>query len=192
MLLVLISTFVFSFAHTDHNFSHLPIGGRKALHGMVVFGSGPYFLEHIPMLTPPHDFQIITEVVLKNKNGSLINQNFSNKGFTLKPSSSFSLNDYVAGRLQVFTGSIFQGSFEQNGRMVPSLDEVTVQVKSYKVIRQLPGSSTSETLIQLSDGKSTFESNVIRPQQNFQMIRNVKTGEVLWCVKAPDFFESCK
>lgn len=192
MLLVLISTFVFSFANTDHHFSHLLVGGRKALHGMVVFGSGPYFLEHIPMLTPPHDFQIITEVILKNKNGSVINQNFSNSRFTLKPSSSFSLNDYVAERLQVFTGSIYQGSFEQNGRMINGLENITIQVKSYKVIRQLPGSATSGSFIQLNDGKSTFESHVINPSQNFQMIRNAKTGKVLWCVKAPDFFEPCK
>ncbi len=185
----------FSYANSNHHpedhFSHLPVGGRRALHGMVVFGSGPYFLEHIPMLTPPHDFQIITEVILK-KNGTALKSDFSHQGFTLKPNSSFSLNDYVAGRLQTFSGSIYQGSFEQNGNLINGLESVSVEIRSYKVIRQLPGAQTSETSVQLTDGKNSFESNVIRPNQNIQLIRNVNTGKVLWCVKAPDFFDSCQ
>lgn len=192
--LLLLGINSFSYANSNHHpedhFSHLPIGGRRALHGMVVFGSGPYFLEHIPMLTPPHDFQIITEVVLKNKNGLRLNFDFSNQGFTLKPSSNFSLNDYVAGRLKIFTASIHQGSFEQGGRIIAGLENVSVEIQSYKVIRQLPAQE-QEQWIKLTDGKSTFESNVIRPNQNIQLIRNTSNGKTLWCVKAPDFFDSC-
>lgn len=176
--------------HPEDHFVHLPSGGRRALHGMVLFGSGPYFLEHIPMLTPPHDFQIITEVSLKNKNGMPVKFDFSRQGFTLKPSSTFSLNDYVAGRLKAFTASIYRGSFEQNGQVISELENISVEIQSYKVIRQLPGQSQAK-LIRLNDGKNFFESNVIRPNQNVQLIRNASTGEILWCVKAPDFFDSC-
>lgn len=176
--------------HPEDHFSHLPIGGRRALHGMVLFGSGPYFLEHIPMLTPPHDFQIITEVTLKDKNGAVVKSDFSHQGFTLKPSSTFSLNDYVAGRLTHFTASIHRGSFEQGGQVVPGLESVRVEIQSYKIIRQLPGQSQKKWIL-LNDGKNLFESNAIRPHHNVQLIRNASTGEILWCVKAPDFFESC-
>ncbi len=175
--------------NSEDHFSHLPVGGRQALHGMVVFGSGPYFLEHIPMLTPPHDFQIITEVILK-KSGRALNLDLSEQGFTLKPNSSFSLTDYVSGRLQAFSGSIHQGSFEQGGKVVTGLDNISVEIQSYKIIRQLPAES-QEQWIQLSDGKNTFESNVIRPNQNVQLIRNTSNGKNLWCVKAPDFFDTC-
>lgn len=193
LLIIGISSFCYANSnnHPEDHFSHLPAGGRRALHGMVVFGAGPYFLEHIPMLTPPHDFQIITEVVLKNKNGTSVNYDFSHKGFTLKPNSSFSLNDYVAGRLQAFAGAIYQGSFEQDGKVLSGLENVSVEIKSYKVIRQLPGAQTSETSVRLTDGKNSFESNVIRSNQNVQLIRNVNTEKVLWCVNAPDFFDSC-
>jgi hypothetical protein len=178
--------------HPEDHFSHLPMGGRRALHGMVVFGSGPYFLEHIPTLTPPHDFQIITEVVLKNKNGVSLNLDLSSQGFTLKPSSNFSLNDYVAGRLKIFTASIHQGSFEQGGEIITDLENVTVEILTYKMIRQLPTQEPEQgQWIKLSDGKNTFESNVIRPNQNIQLIRNISNGKKLWCVKAPDFFDSC-
>ncbi|MBK7961293.1 MAG: hypothetical protein IPK04_08855 [Bdellovibrionales bacterium] len=67
--------------HPEDHFSHLPQGGRKGLHGMVLFGSDPYFLEHIPMLTPPHDFQIITEIILKNEKGLAIKSGLFAIGF---------------------------------------------------------------------------------------------------------------
>ncbi len=177
--------------HTHDHFTHLPEGGRRALHGMVLFGSGPYFLEHIPMLTSPHDFQIITEVILKNSNGVPLKLDFSHQGFTLKPSTSFSLNDYVAGRLKTFSGSIHQGSFEQNGKIVSGLDNVSVEIRSYQTIRQLPSIKTLEKWIKVGDKENSFESNVINPNQNFQLIRNSNTGKVIWCVKAPDFFDPC-
>ncbi|MBK7961292.1 MAG: hypothetical protein IPK04_08850 [Bdellovibrionales bacterium] len=78
--------------------------------------------------------------------------------------------------------------------MVPSkLDwkKVSVEIQSYKIIRQLPGLSQEDVII-LRDGKSIFESDVIRPGNSIQRIRNLTTGEILWCVKAPDFFESCQ
>ena len=83
----------------ENHFSHLPKGGRRALHGMVLFGAGPYFLEHIPMLSPPHDFQIIAQVNLTGKNGKPLKGDFSSATFTLKPAADFSLNDYVAGKI---------------------------------------------------------------------------------------------
>ncbi len=177
--------------HTHDQFAQLPEGGRRALHGMVLFGSGPYFLEHIPMLTQPHDFQIITEVILKNHNGNKLKLDFSHQGFTLKPNTSFSLNDYIAGRLKTFSGSVHQGSFEQNGQIVSGLENVSVEIVTYKTIRQLPTVKTQEKWIAVSDGKNSFESNVINPNQNFQLIRNANTGKVIWCVKAPDFFDPC-
>lgn len=174
----------------DH-FAHLPEGGRRSLHGMVLFGAGPYFLEHIPMLTAPHDFQIIAEVQLTGENGEALTFDFSKSGFTFKPATNFSLNDYVAGRLRSFAGSIHKGSFEQGGPVVDGLHKVNVVVKEYKKIRSLPATS-QEQVIRVSDGTNTFESNVIRPQQSIQKIRNVTTGVELWCVKGPDFFEPCQ
>jgi len=180
-----------SLAHSpEDHFAHLPSGGRKALHGMVLFGAGPYFLEHIPMLSPPHDFQIIAAVSLTDKNGKSVTHDFSKQGFTLKPDASFSLNDYAAGKLKKFSASIYQGSFEQDGELIEKLKGVVVEVSEFKVIRQLPSPSNVKQFI-FSDGKNSFESNVIRPDQNIQLIRNTGTGQVLWCVEGPEFFKPC-
>lgn len=59
--------------HQDHEpLIALPAGGRSGLHGMVIFGHGPYFIEHIPMLQSPHDFQIVAEVVIRDKLGQVV------------------------------------------------------------------------------------------------------------------------
>lgn len=182
--------FNFAAAGPEDHFSHLPQGGRRSLHGMVLFGAGPYFLEHIPMLTPPHDFQVIAQVRLKDVSGAPVSRDFSSEGFTFKPSANFSLNDYVAGRLKNFSGSIHQGSFEQGGEMIPGLSRVNVEVIEYKLIRQLPAASTQSDL-QLTDGTSTFALNIIRPEKSLQIIRNVTKDVRLWCVTEPDFIEPC-
>jgi hypothetical protein len=169
----------------------LPAGGRVAMHGMVVFGSGPYFLEHIPMLSPPHDWQIIAEVSFTDGKGKAVVADFSNAGFTLNPSASFSLNDYVNGTVREFTGSIFKGSFEKGGTAVDGLDGVRVAVKELKLVRQLP-SAAAQTTFSVSDAKSHYETNVIRTDDNVQRIRNTTSNTTLWCVVAPDFFEPCQ
>jgi hypothetical protein len=168
----------------------LPAGGRMAMHGMVVFGAGPYFLEHIPMLSPPHDWQIIAEVSFTDAKGKPVVADFSNAGFTFNPSASFSLNDYVSGSVHEFTGTIFKGSFEKGGTAVDGLDGVLVAVKELKLVRQLPSAATQKTFTVI-DAKNHYETNVIRTDDNVQRIRNTTTNTTLWCVVAPDFFEPC-
>lgn len=190
LLLLLLLSPVLALAEPSEHFSHLPPGGRRSLHGMVLFGAGPYFLEHIPMLTPPHDFQVIAEVELKNAAGQALTSDFAQQSFTLKPSTNFSLNDYVAGRLKKFAGSVHEGSFELGGKVIAGLENVQVEVKSYKFIRALPADS-SDLVFRVSDGKNSFQSNVIRPEHSFQRILNITSNKELWCVKGPDFFEPC-
>lgn len=189
LLFTLVST---PSAHADSHLHHpLPEGGRRGLHGMVLVGAGPYFLEHIPTLTPPHDFQIITEVKILDAQGAPIKKDFSQAGFTLKPANSFSLNDYMSGKLQSFQGTIYEGGFEQGGAVLPGHEAVTVIVADYKLTRQLPKNS-SEASFNYSDGKSHFQSSLIRPSNNVQRIQNLTIGKELWCVRGPDFFDPCE
>ena len=43
------------------NHTH-PSAGVKSVHGMLLFGSGPIYLSHLPMFHAPHDHQLILEV----------------------------------------------------------------------------------------------------------------------------------
>jgi hypothetical protein len=164
-------------------------GGRFSLHGMVLYGAGPYFLDHIPMLMAPHDYQVIAEVTLSDASGRPLSKDFSNGTFTLRPNSKFSLNDYVDGRLKTFTGAVFDGGFEQGGQIIRGLENVRVEVKEVKLARQLPGSSRQE-VVEVSDGANIYQANVIVPERNVQMIKR-KNGPTLWCVVGPDFSEPC-
>jgi hypothetical protein len=170
----------------------LPAGGRLALHGMVVYGSGPYFLEHIPMVHQPHDFQIVAEVVLTDASGHELNNDFSATGFTLEPAHDFSLNDYLKQRFTGFNGAVFRGGFEQGGSIVDGLKNVHVEVKRFLFVRPLlPFQESQQVLFTMHDHKNTFTTNVISPSRNIQRIRNETAKSVLWCVKGPDFGPPC-
>ena len=181
--------FVSSLAHAAGE--GLEPGGRHGLHGMVLFGAGPYFISHIPMNTPPHDFQIVAQVELATAAGEPVSEDFSQTGFTLRPGNTFSLNDYVLENLKAFSGSVHRGSFEMGAPVLPGLEQVTVRVVSFQLVRQIPDQSELSSM-QLSDGKNTFDINVITPDSDFQKIVNSQSGKTLWCVKGPDFFSPCQ
>ncbi len=166
----------------------LPAGGRMSLHGMVLFGGGPYFIDHIPMLMNPHDFQVITEVTLRDAHGGIITKDFANGTFTLKPSSNFSLNDFINGQLRHFSGAIYQGGFEQGGQIISGLSNVQVEIRKIHLARQLPADS-KDVSFKVSDQRHSFQINIITPKRNFQSIKNESSP--LWCVVGPDFSNFC-
>lgn len=161
------------------------------LHGMVVFGNGSYFMEHIPMLHPPHDYQIVASIQIKNKSGAIIKPDLSQKGFTLKPKNNFPLNDLIEGELKSFKAELYSGSFEQKGELVLGYENITVEIQNIKLSRQLPKPS-NEVFFEVTDAaKNVYRTSIITPENNIQVIRNTSTHKKLWCVIGPDFFESC-
>jgi hypothetical protein len=176
---------------STQNHEHLPVGGRSGLHGMVVFGAGPYFIEHIPMLQSPHDFQIVAQIVLKDQTGKILRPNLSEQGFTLKPNSKFSLNDFVGRKLKLFKASLYQGSFEQDGKLLKGFESIEVEVSEILLARQLPDKS-SNAFFEVSDSLYVYETQVITPENNTQLIKNKSKLHTLWCVKGPDFYEFCQ
>lgn len=178
--------------HQDHKpLIELPVGGRSGLHGMVIFGHGPYFIEHIPMLQSPHDFQIVAEVVIRDKLGQVVlSPDLSNQTYTLKPHTHFSLNNLIQGELKFFAGAIYRNSFEQNGKLMADLQDVQIEVKKINLARQLPAHSTKITF-EVKDQLYTYQTQIITPENSVQKIKNISTNETLWCVRGPDFFNFC-
>lgn len=174
----------------DAQFAKLPAGGRKSLHGMVLFGNGPYFVDHIPMLSAPHDFQIVSEVTLTTSAGEPVAADFSKGQFTVKPAENFSLNDYLAGRYTKFPGSIHAGNFETGADEIPGLERVVFEVKRRVLRRQLPAAS-AESELSVQDRSNHYVINVITPNRNFQRVINASIGKNLWCAKGPQFVDPC-
>lgn len=166
-------------------------GGRSGLHGMVIFGKDSYFIEHIPMLHPPHDFQIVASITIKNTAGKILKPDLSQNGFTLKPAANFSLNNFIEGRVKQLSAEIYQGSFEQNGKVIQGLESVTIEIAEILLARQLPQNS-SQKFFEVTDSTATsYQTAIITPQNNIQVIKNISKLKTLWCVTGPDFFENC-
>ena len=165
-------------------------GKRTGLHGQVIFGVKRHYMSHIPMLNMPHDIQILTRVKVIGSNGEVIEKDFSNETFTVKPALSFSLNDFVKGTLKKFKAAIYKGSFELKGEIVEGLESIYVEVLDYIIVRHLPSTLEKQTF-DLEDESSHFKINLISSEKNIQEIINAKTGKRIWCVKGPDFFRPC-
>ena len=150
-------------------------GGRYGLHGMVLYGSNPYFLSHIPMFHEPHDQQLIMRVSLTTQNGHHVSENFTKETYSIRPLRNFSLNDLILGRLQTFQGDIYEGNFESNGKVVFANVFIKVEKKLFnKKIpfnRSLPGF----TYFLVGDGHQLFAINEISRTNPYQQIVSFET-----------------
>jgi hypothetical protein len=150
-------------------------GDRAGLHGMVLFGRAHYFLEHIPMFQRPHNEQLVMRVSLRDANGAVIERDFGDAGYTVKPTTQFSLDDLTLGKRVTFTGDIHRGSFETGGPVL--LRNVKVSVDEVLVARNLPGSepiaSDEQEYFLVGDADDAYVTNMIRDSRGVQHIMRV-------------------
>jgi hypothetical protein len=103
-----------------------------AVHGMVIFGDDLQFASHIPMFGIPHDWQALFEVKISSPKPELladIKKKMSPRQqlYTVRP-KPFVLPDLLSGKLSGFSADLFQGNFEDGGKLIAS--NVTVRVQS--------------------------------------------------------------
>lgn len=111
---------------------HSHPGGHPAVHGMLIFGDGPFYLSHLPMFHPPHDLQLIIEGMFDGAEhpGDRYKRDRAETGekvYTWVP-TPFVLQDLLSpspGKAKM-TGRIFRGHFERGG--VPISGEVVCAV----------------------------------------------------------------
>jgi hypothetical protein len=149
-------------------------GGHVGAHGMVLFGSEKLYLSHIPLYDSPHNIQVVVEV--KVASGVPDGQaQFGTKQFTLKPRSSWSLDDLASGALTSLSGTIYMGDFEAGG--TPAFRNVTFDVKRVVLQRALSHSTpASPSLDYIAVGTPTqpFLVHVIDAAPSFDQIVAVK------------------
>jgi hypothetical protein len=154
-------------------------GDRSGLHGMVLFGRTNYFLEHIPMFSRPHNEQLVMRVTLKTAQGADVTNDFSDQGYSVQPTTQFSLDDLTLGKRITFTGNIHRGNFEENGPVV--LTGVKIAVDEVLVARNLPGTEPIATDEQeyfvVGDADDAYATNFIRDSRGFQQILRVDAIE---------------
>jgi hypothetical protein len=150
-------------------------GDRTGLHGMVLFGRTSYFLEHIPMFQRPHNEQLVMRVKLRDAQGHAIDRDFGDQGYTVKPTTQFSLDDLSLGKRVTFTGDIHRGSFETGGAVL--LRGVQISVEEVLVARNLPGTepiaADEQEYFVVGDPDDAYVTNVIRDSRGVQHILRV-------------------
>src|SRR3954468_23208955 len=58
--------------HHDNAPSGSDVPTTTGVHGMLLFGSGPVYLSHLPMFGTPHNFQVILEVTFDEATTELV------------------------------------------------------------------------------------------------------------------------
>jgi len=146
---------------------------RTHLHGMALFGKSVHYLAHIPLMSRPHNEQLIMRVTLKTADGAALAGDFSSKGHSIKPKSMLSLDDLAMGKTKTFTGDLYAGNFEHG---VPTLHEnVTVEVSAVLIARNLPGAPTGDEYYLIGQSE-TYLVDRISASNNRQRIRRVSLG----------------
>jgi hypothetical protein len=112
-------------------------GGRVGSHTMIVFGGlDATFFSHIPLFGPPHDVQLVMQVKL---DGGSLPRTFQDRLYTFVP-ETMSLDDVIRGTKTDFTGRLYLGNVEQNGRLL--LSNVRVRVTNVAFSRNLDRRAT--------------------------------------------------
>ena len=154
-------------------------GDRHGLHGMALFGRNHHYLEHIPMFERPHNEQLVMRVTLRDAQGTTIDTDFSDQGYSVKPTSQFSLDDVTLRRKATFIGDVHRGNFEAGGPLLKR--GVRITVDAILVARNLPGAEPiavgEQEYFLIGEPDDAYLTNYIRDARGFQQILRVDAIE---------------
>lgn len=143
-----------------------------AVHGMLLFGNKSTYVSHLPMFHQPHDYQLISEVELKNIGTNRTVEKYlkvkkDDAIFTLVP-KPMDLTKVMAGEIKTFEATIYQGHFERQGT---PLGQAMVSIK--KIITALKiakEKGPSLDFISFGHDGEYFLAHVIKGQPTYDAI----------------------
>lgn len=156
-------------------------GDIPSVHGMLIFGTGPIYLSHLPMFRAPHDLQLIIEVEFSgadNPRETYVSDRArsSEKVYTWVP-KRFVLPDLLdssAGPPSM-QGKIFRGHFEREG--VPITGDVRGVVRrvihSHRLSAEGPRDSQLKYVV-FGSAPKTFAAHRISGPPDFDQVIGVE------------------
>lgn len=99
----------------------------RSKHGQIFFGSGPFYISHLPLMNRPHNFQAIYEVDFPDTDvgraAKALYLAREDKGFaSFAPGEYWSYPDFDcsidASSLELSPGILHQGQFEDGGQYI--------------------------------------------------------------------------
>jgi hypothetical protein len=124
---------------------------------MLFFGVGDtFYISHLPMFHPPHDYQAIVEVKLSPEAKAKYQAAAgSGKLFTFAPLGTFVLPKQITS-LAPIKGTLFDGHFERGGSELLDTDLELVRVVYYKKLDPKAPATAPERQIIFGNGNEYF------------------------------------
>ncbi len=91
-----------------------------SIHGMVLFGTGPFYISHIPMFHKPHNYQAIMEVEVDSATAAAILKSGEHGKMTIVP--EMMVLPKVISEMGSFQAAVYDGHFEKKGKKVGSVN----------------------------------------------------------------------
>ncbi|WP_185749111.1 hypothetical protein [Humibacillus xanthopallidus] len=162
------------------------------VHGMLLFGDGPFYLSHLPMFSPPHNYQAILQVTLEDDAAGQIRNIHAHFGrdrlLTVRP-ETFAITDLSpmdsSQPRTEFRGDVVHGHFEHGGDVVAANTLIRVdEVVTFRELSVGPsGSRTSagerDELAYLPVGdadEELFLAHVITAAPDFDQVLRVSVS----------------
>lgn len=152
-------------------FSTVSFSKSPAVHGMLLFGKKHNYISHLPMFHEPHDYQLISEVELKDFEPGTLSKyekaKLQSGIFTLVP-KPMEMSDLLTGTIKSFTATIYKGHFERGGT---KMGDVIVSMKMILLGAKLnkDDKSSSDFLSFGQDGEY-FLAHVIKGKPSYDAI----------------------
>ena len=160
---------------------------QPSVHGMLMVGSGPVYLSHLPMFHSPHDYQVLLEVeMLKTGEDPLFTyvqdrQVTGEKIYTVVP-ETFVLPELFtpagAPQRKTFKADVVRGHFERGG--TEFLSGVTFKVKRVVFSKKFEANAAALPNLQylvFGNEKELFAAHIISKKPDFDHVVSVRVKE---------------
>lgn len=176
---------------TDHSISkdHTPThqGDQPGVHGMLMVGTGPVYVSHLPMFHSPHDYQLLLEVeMVKTGTDPLATyvedrRVTGEKVYTVVP-EAFVLTELFtpanAPQRKSFKADVVRGHFERGG--AEFISNVTFKVKRVvfsKKFQPNAGALPNLQYLVFGNQKELFAAHLVTKKPDFDHVASVRFKE---------------
>ncbi|MCM2281216.1 MAG: hypothetical protein NDI61_05145 [Bdellovibrionaceae bacterium] len=146
-----------------------------AIHGMLLFGSGPFYVSHLPKFHKPHNYQAIYEIELDAATAAKVRSEKAKHGyFTIAPTENFVLPEMTKNK-STFPALLFGGHFERDGN---KLGSAQIQIKRVVYFRQLNGenaASSESAFFAFGSRTEAFLARRIQKAPDFDQISKIQS-----------------
>ena len=182
--------------HDMHNMTPPTAEPAVGGHGMLLIGTTPAYLSHLPMFMAPHNFQVILQVTFTGSDDPHARyikdrQQTGTKLYTFSPAEKWDINDLAADgprhqpKRASFDGTIWRNHFEdhpvthpgERHRIGDAVANVERVIRFQKFMPQVTESSLLSYVL-FGQGQELFLAHVITRPPDFDQVLSVRIDDL--------------